>query len=67
LFLFNQDGDLEGALLRCGNVASTDDWQPLLEPAIERYRREEIPKLFRGDAAFAIPELYERLETEGFH
>ena len=66
LFLFNQDGDLERALLRCGNVASADDWQAVLEPVIKRYRREVIPKFFRGDAAFAIPQLYEVLEREGY-
>ena len=66
LFLFNQDGDLERALLRCGNVASADDWPAVLEPVIERYRRVDIPRFFRGDAAFAIPELYERLEAEGY-
>ncbi len=66
LFLFNQDGDLERALLRCGNVASADDWQAVLEPVIERYRGVDIPRFFRGDAAFAIPELYERLEAEGY-
>ena len=27
----------------------------------------DIPKFFRGDAAFAIPELYELLEAEGYH
>ncbi|OHB67707.1 MAG: transposase [Planctomycetes bacterium RBG_13_60_9] len=66
LFLFNQDGDLERALLRCGNVASADDWRAVLEPVIERYRRVDLPRFFRGDAAFAIPELYERLEAEGY-
>ena len=66
LFLFNQDGDIERALLRCGNVASADDWRAVLEPVIERYRRVDIPRFFRGDAAFAIPELYERLEAEGY-
>jgi hypothetical protein len=66
LFLFNQDGDLEGALLRDGNVASADNWRAVLEPVVERYRGENMPKFFRGDAAFAIPELYERLETEGY-
>jgi hypothetical protein len=48
VFLFNQDGDLEAALLRCGNVASADDWQALLESVIERCRREKIPRFFRG-------------------
>jgi len=66
LFLFNQDGDIERSLLRCGNVASADDWQAVLEPVIEHYGRADIPKFFRGDAAFAIPELYERLEAEGY-
>ena len=66
LFLFNQDGDIERALLRRGNVASADDWRAVLEPVIERYRRVDIPRFFRGDAAFAIPELYERLEAEGY-
>ncbi len=66
VFLFNQDGDLERALLRCDNVASADNWQAALEPVIERYRSEEIPKFFQGDAAFAIPELCERLEAEDY-
>jgi hypothetical protein len=66
-FLFNQDGDLEGVLLRGGNVASADNWRAVLEPVVERYRGENTPKFFRGDAAFAIPELYELLEAEGYH
>ena len=66
LFLFNQDGDVERALLRKGNVASADDWRSVLEPVIERYRDQDIPKFFRGDAAFAIPPLYELLEAEGY-
>lgn len=66
LFLFNQDGDVERALLRPGNVASADDWKSVLEPVIQRYRDADVPKLFRGDAAFAIPELYDLLEAEGY-
>jgi len=66
LFLFNQDGDVERALLRQGNVASADDWRDVLEPVIERYRDADVPKSFRGDAAFAIPDLYELLEDEGY-
>jgi len=66
VFLFNQDGHLERALLRCGNVASADDWQAVLEPVIERYRRVDLPRFFRGDAAFAIPELYSLLEGETY-
>ena len=66
LFLFNQDGDVEHALLRHGNVASADDWRAVLLPAIERYREVDVPKYFRGDAAFAIPRLYDLLESEGY-
>ncbi len=66
LFVFNQDGDVEYAKLRPGNVASADDWQSVLGPVIERYRDNDVPRFFRGDAAFAIPELYERLEAEGY-
>jgi hypothetical protein len=66
LFLFNQDGGIERSLLRYGNVASADDWRVVLEPVIERYRGVDLPRCFRGDAAFGIPELYERLEAEGY-
>ena len=66
LFLFNQDGDVERAILRNGNVASADDWRAVLEPVIARYRALDLPRFFRADAAFAIPELYELLEAEGY-
>ncbi len=66
LFIFNQDGDVERALLRHGNVASADDWRSVLMPVIERYRHTDSRKFFRGDAAFAIPDLYEYLEAEGY-
>ncbi len=66
LFCFNQFGDLEQCLLRNGNVASADDWRSVLEPIVERYRDLNIRRFFRGDAAFARPELYEYLEAEGY-
>ena len=66
LFLFNQDGDLEGALLRCGNVAIADNWRAVLEPVVARYRDLDIPKYFRGDAAFALTKLYSLLEGETY-
>ena len=66
LFCFNQDGDLERALLRHGNVASADDWRSVLEPVVARYRSRNIKKLFRGDAGFANPQVYEFLEAEGY-
>ena len=66
LFCFNQFGDLERALLRNGNVHSADDWRGVLEPIVARYRDLDIRRFFRGDAAFARPELYEHLEAEGY-
>jgi len=66
LFLFNQDGDLERAMLRRGNHASAKFWRRVLLPVVERYRHLDIPKFFRGDAAFANPALYRLLEKEGY-
>jgi hypothetical protein len=66
LFLFNQFGDLESAMLRRGNHASAKFWRRVLLPVIERYRHLDIPKFFRGDAAFANPALYRLLEKEGY-
>ena len=66
LFLFNQFGDLEGAILRRGNHHSAKFWRKELLPVIERYRHLDIPKFFRGDAAFALPKLMRLLEDEGY-
>ncbi len=66
LFLFNQFGDLERALLRRGNHHSAKFWRRVLLPVIARYRDLKIPKLFRGDAAFASPKLFRLLEEEGY-
>jgi Transposase DDE domain group 1 len=66
LFLFNQFGDLERAMLRRGNHASATFWRRVLMPVIDRYRDRDIPKFFRGDSAFAFPKLFGLLEREGF-
>ena len=66
LFLFNQFGDLEWAMLCRGNHASAKFWRRVLLPVIERYRHLSIPKFFRGDAAFANPALYRLLEKAGY-
>jgi hypothetical protein len=66
LFCFNQYGDLERAMLRPGNVHSAHDWLKVLEPIVVRYQKRTIPKFFRGDAAFASPDLYRFLETKQF-
>jgi hypothetical protein len=66
LFVFNQFGDLERALLRNGNVYSSDDWKSVLEPIIERYKNKAITRYFRGDAAFANPDIYRLLEAQDY-
>jgi len=66
LFCFNQFGDCEGAMLRPGNVHSADRWKEVLEQVVQRYKHKQIRKYFRGDAAFAKPEIYEYLEEKGF-
>ena len=66
LFCFNQFGDVEGAMLREGHVHSAKDWREVLESVVARYRGLEVPFYFRADAAFANPEIYEFMETEGY-
>ena len=66
LFLFNQFGDLERCCLRPGNVHSANGWRDVLEPVVERYRERNLRRYFRGDAAFAAPDIYEFLEGAGF-
>jgi hypothetical protein len=66
LFCFNQFGDLERALLREGQVHSADDWHSVLEPVVARYRDADIRRFFRGDAAFANPDIYAFLEEEDY-
>jgi hypothetical protein len=65
LFVFNQDGDLERCALRPGNVHSAHGWREVLDPVLARYRGREMRRLLRGDAAFALPDVYEYLEAEG--
>jgi hypothetical protein len=66
LFLVNQFGDLERVLLRRGNHASAKFWRRVMLPVLARYRDLDIPKFFRGDAAFAGPKLRRLLEQEAF-
>jgi Transposase DDE domain group 1 len=62
LLLFNYEGDCLVAKLRPGNVHSAEGWEELLLPEIDRQRAQGKEVAFRGDAAFAKPELYEALE-----
>jgi hypothetical protein len=65
LLLFNRDGDCLAAKLRPGNVHSADGWEELLLPEIERQQKLGKEVVFRADAAFAKPEVYEALEERG--
>ena len=64
LLLFNGHGDCLAAKLRPGNVHSAEDWDELLLPEIERQQAAK-QVAFRGDAAFAKPEVYEASEERG--
>ena len=64
LLLFNREGDCLAAKLRPGNVHSAEGWEELLLPEIERQQRLDREVVFRADAAFAKPELYEALEEQ---
>jgi hypothetical protein len=66
LFVFNQFGDLERAMLRPGHVHSSKEWRKVLEPVVARYRGRKLSRSLRADAAFARPEIYEFLEAEEF-
>ena len=62
LFVFNQFGDCEGAMLRAGNVHSAHRWQQVMDPILSRYAATGVRRYFRADAAFAKPDIYEYLE-----
>jgi hypothetical protein len=61
LLLFNREGDCLAAKLWPGNVHRAEGWEELL-PEIERQPRLGKEVVFRADAAFAKPEVYEALE-----
>lgn len=63
LLLFNDQGDCVAAKLRPGNVHSAEGWDELLLPEIERQQAQGKEVTFRGDAAFARPEIYEAHEA----
>ena len=63
--LLERDGDCLAAKLRPGNVHSAEDWKELLLSEIERQQKLGKEVVFRADAAFAKPEIYEALEERG--
>ena len=62
LLLFQEEGDCLAAKLRPGNVHSAEGREELLLPEIARQQQMGKAVAFRGDAAFARPEVYEALE-----
>ena len=58
LLLFNRNGYCLAAKLRPGNVHSVQGREELLLPEIDRQQAQGKEVAFRGDAAFAKPELY---------
>ena len=65
LFVFNQFGDIERALLRHGNVYSSDDWKSALEPVVERYQDKNLVRYFRGDSTTRTRQVVSLPETTG--
>jgi len=65
LLLFSREGDCLAVKLRPGNVHSAEDWGELLIPEIERKQMLGKEVVFRADAAFAKPEIYDALEQRG--
>jgi hypothetical protein len=65
LLLFNREGDRLAAKLRPGNVLSAEGWEDILLPESERRQKLGKEVVFRADAAFAKPEIYEALEERG--
>jgi hypothetical protein len=62
LLLLNREGNCLAAKLRPGNVHSAEGWEELVLPEIERQQKLGKEVVFRADAAFAKPEIYETLE-----
>jgi hypothetical protein len=58
-FGFTSEGDCLGAKLRPGKVHSAAGAFEFIKPMVERYRAWFRLFWFRGDAAFAKPEIYE--------
>ena len=66
LFLFNQDGDLERAMLRRGNHASAKFWAAGAVAGGCDDRHLDVPKSFRAMRPSPGRALYRLLEQEGY-
>ena len=63
--MFSCEGGCLAAKLRPGNVHSAEGWDELLLPEIRRQRDQGKEAVFRADAVFAEPEIYQALEERG--
>jgi hypothetical protein len=63
-FAFTGEGDALAGVLRPGNVHSADGTLDLIKPLVDRYRKRFQLFWFRGDAAFAKPEIYDYCESK---
>ncbi len=59
---FSRNGDCLAAKRRPGNVHSAEDWEGMPLPEIARQQKLGKEVVFRADAVFAKPEIYEALE-----
>jgi hypothetical protein len=66
LLVFDQFGDLERRAQRPGNAHSADGCRGVLGTVVERYRQRGLRRYFRGDVAFAPPDIYGFLEAAGY-
>jgi hypothetical protein len=48
-----------------GEPKRRGNWEAVLKPVVARYKGKTSRICFRGDAAFAMPSMYEYLESEG--
>ena len=64
IFAFTGEGDGLAGALRPGKVHSADGTLDLIKPLVDRYRSRFQLFWFRGDAAFAKPEIYEHCESK---
>ena len=64
IVVFTGAGDCLAAELRPGNVHSPDGVLEFIQPLVERYRKRFQLFWFRGDAAFALSDVYDYCEKE---
>ena len=64
IFAFTGEGDALAGILRPGKIHSADGALDLIKPLVDRYRKRFQLFWFRGDAAFAKPEIYDYCESK---